>query len=75
MVTQQNVTTLQQWMYQKTSLISGHSGVGKSTFIQQLFPNLSLKTLAVSEWSGKGMHSTTFAEMFDLPDGGKMIDT
>ncbi|MDE3126327.1 MAG: ribosome small subunit-dependent GTPase A [Bacteroidota bacterium] len=75
MVTQQNVAALQQLMHQKTSLISGHSGVGKSTFIQQIFPTLALKTLAVSEWSGKGMHSTTFAEMFDLPEGGKIIDT
>ncbi|WP_074417458.1 ribosome small subunit-dependent GTPase A [Hydrotalea sp.] len=75
MVTQQNIAELKALLQQKISLISGHSGVGKSTFIQQLFPDLSLKTLAVSEWSGKGMHSTTFAEMFDLPDGGKMIDT
>ncbi|MGC8751194.1 ribosome small subunit-dependent GTPase A [Hydrotalea sp.] len=75
MVTQQNIAELKALLLQKISLISGHSGVGKSTFIQQLFPDLSLKTLAVSEWSGKGMHSTTFAEMFDLPDGGKIIDT
>jgi ribosome biogenesis GTPase len=75
MVTQQNIAELKALLHQKISLISGHSGVGKSTFIQQLFPDLSLKTLAVSEWSGKGMHSTTFAEMFDLPDGGKLIDT
>ncbi|WP_218331876.1 ribosome small subunit-dependent GTPase A [Hydrotalea lipotrueae] len=75
MVTQQNIAELKALLQQKISLISGHSGVGKSTFIQQLFPDLSLKTLAVSEWSGKGMHSTTFAEMFDLPDGGKLIDT
>ena len=59
----------------KTTLLSGHSGVGKSTFINFIFPNLTLKTLAVSDWSGKGMHSTTFAEMFDLPSGGRIIDT
>lgn len=59
----------------KTSLLSGHSGVGKSTFINQLFPELNLRTQEVSGWSGKGMHTTTFAEMFDLPDGGKIIDT
>lgn len=59
----------------KTTLLSGHSGVGKSTFINYLFPDLSLKTLAVSDWSGKGMHTTTFAEMFDLPFGGSIIDT
>lgn len=59
----------------KTTLLSGHSGVGKSTFINYVFPDLSLKTLAVSDWSGKGMHTTTFAEMFDLPFGGSIIDT
>lgn len=59
----------------KISLLSGHSGVGKSTFINQLFPELNLRTQEVSGWSGKGMHTTTFAEMFDLPDGGKIIDT
>ncbi len=59
----------------KTTLLSGHSGVGKSTFINYIFPKLTLKTLAVSDWSGKGMHSTTFAEMFDLPFGGQIIDT
>ena len=59
----------------KITLLSGHSGVGKSTFINYVFPDLALKTLAVSNWSGKGMHTTTFAEMFDLPFGGSIIDT
>ena len=59
----------------KTTLLSGHSGVGKSTFINYIFPDLRLKTKEVSGWSGKGMHTTTFAEMFDLPFGGKIIDT
>ncbi len=59
----------------KITLLSGHSGVGKSTFINYVFPDLALKTLAVSDWSGKGMHTTTFAEMFDLPFGGGIIDT
>lgn len=59
----------------KTTLLSGHSGVGKSTFINSIFPELDLRTTEVSEWSGKGMHTTTFAEMFDLPFGGKIIDT
>lgn len=43
--------------------------------INNIFPELDLKILEVSGWSGKGMHSTTFAEMFDLPFGGKIIDT
>jgi ribosome biogenesis GTPase / thiamine phosphate phosphatase len=60
----------------KITLLSGHSGVGKSSFINIVFPELSLKTQDVSDWSGKGLHTTTFAEMFDLPDGdGKIIDT
>jgi ribosome biogenesis GTPase len=59
----------------KTTLMSGHSGVGKSSFINALFPEFQLKTQDVSGWSGKGMHTTTFAEMFDLPGGGRIIDT
>ena len=66
---------LQLLLKNKTTLLSGHSGVGKSTFINKLFPNLRIKTQDVSGWSGKGMHTTTFAEMFDLPIGGKIIDT
>jgi ribosome biogenesis GTPase len=56
-------------------LISGHSGVGKSSFINAVFPERQLKTQEVSGRSGKGMHTTTFAEMFDLPFGGRIIDT
>jgi ribosome biogenesis GTPase len=59
----------------KTTLLSGHSGVGKSSFINIVSPQLELKTQVVSGWSGKGMHTTTFAEMYDLPGGGKIIDT
>lgn len=59
----------------KITLLSGHSGVGKSSFINKVFPELNLKTQDVSGWSGKGLHTTTFAEMFDLPGGGKIIDT
>lgn len=59
----------------KTTLLSGHSGVGKSSFINTIFPANIIKTQEVSGWSGKGLHTTTFAEMFDLPSGGKIIDT
>jgi ribosome biogenesis GTPase len=59
----------------KVTLMSGHSGVGKSSFINSIFPELGLKTQEVSDWSGKGMHTTTFAEMFDIPVGGQIIDT
>lgn len=59
----------------KTTLISGHSGVGKSSLLNIIFPGMNLKTQGVSGWSGKGQHTTTFAEMFDLPFGGRIIDT
>jgi len=59
----------------KLTLFSGHSGVGKSTLINYLLPDLHLRTKDVSGWSGKGLHTTTFAEMFDLPIGGSIIDT
>lgn len=59
----------------KITLLSGHSGVGKSSFINIVFPGLLLKTQDVSDWSGKGLHTTTFAEMFDLSGNGKIIDT
>lgn len=57
------------------TLISGHSGVGKSSLLNAILPDLELKTQDVSGWSGKGMHTTTFAEMYDLPFGGMIIDT
>jgi len=59
----------------RITLMSGHSGVGKSSFINAIFPSFHLKTQDVSGWSGKGLHTTTFSEMFDLPGGGKLIDT
>ena len=73
--TNEGVEALKQLLKDKTTLISGHSGVGKSTFINTIFPQVELKTQEVSGWSGKGLHTTTFAEMFDLPFGGKIIDT
>jgi len=59
----------------KTTLVSGHSGVGKSSLLNVILPELELKTQDVSGWSGKGQHTTTFAEMHDLPGGGRIIDT
>ena len=59
----------------KTTLISGHSGVGKSTFINAIIPESQIRTKDVSGWSGKGQHTTTFAEMYDLPASGRIIDT
>lgn len=59
----------------KTTLLSGHSGVGKSSLLNVIFPDMHLKTGDISGWSGKGQHTTTFAEMYDLPFGGRVIDT
>jgi len=71
----QGIQELKDMLKDKTTLLSGHSGVGKSTFINSIFPEINLRTSEVSDWSGKGMHTTTFAEMFDLPFGGHIIDT
>ncbi len=59
----------------KTTLISGQSGVGKSSLLNRLHPDLELKTKDISQYTGKGQHTTTFAEMFDLGDDTKIIDS
>jgi len=69
------IDELKKELKNKITLISGHSGVGKSSLLNLIFPELKLKTQDVSGWSGKGLHTTTFAEMFDLPSGGGIIDT
>ncbi|RNI37331.1 ribosome small subunit-dependent GTPase A [Hanamia caeni] len=71
----EGVEEVKELLKDKITLISGHSGVGKSSFINTIFPGNTIKTQEVSGWSGKGLHTTTFAEMFDLPFGGKIIDT
>ena len=71
----EGINEVKELLKNKTTLLSGHSGVGKSSFINTIFPENTLKTQEVSGWSGKGLHTTTFAEMFDLPFGGKIIDT
>ncbi|MGZ5134775.1 MAG: ribosome small subunit-dependent GTPase A [Flavitalea sp.] len=73
--TGEGVAEVKELLKDKTTLMSGHSGVGKSSFINAIFPTLDLKTQDVSGWSGKGLHTTTFAEMFDVPFGGRLIDT
>jgi ribosome biogenesis GTPase len=59
----------------KLTLLSGHSGVGKSTLINALVPDLDLKTAEISEFSDKGVHTTTFAEMLEVRPGTYLIDT
>ncbi len=70
-----NIDHIQALLHDKVTLFSGHSGVGKSSLINRLLPDLALRTHHISEWSDKGMHTTTFAEMFRLPQGGFIIDT
>ncbi len=69
------VEEVKQLLSNNITMMSGHSGVGKSSFINAVFPEMILRTQEVSGWSGKGLHTTTFAEMFDLPFEGKIIDT
>lgn len=59
----------------KTTLLSGQSGVGKSSLVNAIQPHLELRTGEISDYSGKGQHTTTFAEMFELDFGGRIIDT
>jgi ribosome biogenesis GTPase / thiamine phosphate phosphatase len=71
----EGVNEIRDILKDKTTLVSGHSGVGKSSFINAIIPEKNIRTQDVSGWSGKGQHTTTFAEMYELPFGGKLIDT
>ncbi len=73
--TGEGVDAVKELLKNKTTLISGHSGVGKSSFINAVMPQQQIRTQDVSGWSGKGQHTTTFAEMYDLPFSGRIIDT
>ena len=66
---------LRVFMQNRTSVLSGHSGVGKSSLIAALFPDWKIRIGQVSEKSGKGRHTTIMAEMFRLPQGGFIVDT
>lgn len=69
------IDALRERMRGRTSLFSGHSGVGKSTLINAIQPGLGLKTGAISDYHHKGKHTTTFSEIFPLAGGGLLIDT
>ena len=70
-----NVDQVRELLKGKTSLFSGYSGAGKSALISAIEPGLDLKVGKISAIHNKGMHTTTFAEMFALSDGGNIIDT
>ena len=73
--TEEGLDALRDDLKDKITLLSGHSGVGKSTIINKLVPGVNLRTGDISEYHNKGMHTTTFSEMIPLPDGGYLIDT
>lgn len=70
-----SVEKLQQVMKGKTCIFSGHSGVGKSTLVNAIAPDLELRTASISEQSQQGQHTTTFAQMYDLSFGARIVDT
>ena len=74
-LTGEGLDDLRQALCGKTSLLSGNSGVGKSSLINKLVPNARLRVGDVSAAHRTGMHTTTFSEMLDLPEGGSIIDT
>jgi ribosome biogenesis GTPase len=71
----EGIEKVKELMQDKVSMFSGHSGVGKSTLVNAISPSLDLKTAAISKQHQQGMHTTTFAEMFALSNGIKIIDT
>ena len=73
--TGKNIEKVKETMRGKTCVVSGHSGAGKSTLINAIAPQLALKTGEISLQHQQGQHTTTFAEMFDLPFGAHIIDT
>ena len=70
-----DLNTVESWLYGKKSLISGHSGVGKSTILNRINPALLLPTDKVSDFANKGKHTTTFAQMIELEENTYVIDT
>ncbi|MDO4933676.1 MAG: ribosome small subunit-dependent GTPase A [Prevotella sp.] len=69
------VDELRKMLAGRITVLSGNSGVGKSTLINSLIPGVNLRTAEISDAHNTGMHTTTFSEMLPLPDGGYIIDT
>ena len=70
-----NMDILRESMAGKINVLAGHSGVGKSTIINVLYPELNLRTAEISDSHKKGKHTTTHAEMYEMENGGYIIDT
>ena len=73
--TGEGIEALRPLLQQKITLLSGNSGVGKSTLINRLVPDANLRTAEISDAHNTGQHTTTFSEMISLPEGGWLIDT
>ncbi len=71
----EGIDSFKELLKDKTTLIGGQSGVGKSTLVTATQPHLEIRTTEISDYTGKGQHTTTFAEMFPLSFGGYIIDT
>ena len=71
----QGVNKISNYMQNKVCLLSGHSGVGKSTLINKINPELDLKTKEISVSHNQGKHTTTYAEMYDLKENIRIIDS
>ncbi len=71
----ENIDQIAEALRNKTTLVAGNSGVGKSTLLNRLNPSLSLRTGSISDYHEQGRHITTFPEMHPLPGGGFVIDT
>ena len=72
---EKNLDAFAEILRGKTSLLSGHSGVGKSSLVNAIFPGLNLSTQEISDFANKGKHTTTFAEMHRLDENSRIIDT
>jgi ribosome biogenesis GTPase len=74
-VKNRNLDQLKAIMQNNVSVLSGNSGVGKSSLVNAIFPEMQLRTGKISDYHMKGKHTTTFAEMVELPGGGYVVDT
>ena len=72
--TGEGLPELAPYLRDRITLLAGHSGVGKSTLLNRLIPGACVRTAEISESHGTGMHTTTFSQLLDLPDGGSLID-